>query len=88
MLLMFLNNSSSQLVLSIFWVLLRIYQTPTRDIFFVIQMPWNLPSKNKVYSLVLANKIDTLESIFEYCTSKVGYLSDISKNNILFHRGS
>ena len=43
-------------------------------------MPWNLSSiYKKVYSLVLANKIDSLRGIFKYWTSKVGLPSDFSK---------
>ena len=49
---------------------------------FVIQTRWNLFGGVyiKVHSLVLANKIDPPESIFEYYSSKVGYPSDLSKD--------
>ena len=45
---------------------------------FVIRTPWNLSGiYNMVYSLVLADKIDSPRVYFEYWVSKVGYLGDI-----------
>ena len=58
---------------------------------FVIQKPWNLCGiYNMVYSLVLANTIDSSRVYFEYWVSKVGYLGDIIEVEyiILFYQES
>ena len=47
---------------------------------FVIQTPWNLSDiYNTVYSLVLANKIDSLREYFRVLDLQSGVPSDISK---------
>ena len=55
--------------------MLRMYKTPTCEKKIVIQTLLNLSGTyNMVYSLILANKIDPPESIFEYWISKLGYI--------------
>ena len=59
---------------------LRIYQTPTCEKFLSFKRPETC-QVYRIRCILWIKLIKSIlpESIFEYCTSKVGYLSDISK---------
>ena len=61
-------------------VCLRLYKIPTRE------KKWSF-KRHETCPVYTRRCIESIppESIFEYCTSKVGYPSDLSKYNIWFH---
>ena len=72
-------------------VQLVVYTTPTCEKNFVIQTHWNLSSiYNKVYSLILANKIDSHREYFRALYLQSGVTKWYIEVHVeyLFHRGS
>ena len=84
----FLLHSCFQMLSWIFahYFVLRLYKTPTREKILSFKRHETCPVYTRRCILwIKLIKSNLPESIFEYCTSKVGYPSDLSKYSIWFH---